>query len=100
MVQDVEIHVSLVTSISASIEAGSPTLSAKLSTIDIDSERRRLKKEIQKLTKLLKRLDSNLCRPAFLERAPGEVVERERLRQTEYRESLARLEASLDAIGP
>jgi valyl-tRNA synthetase len=82
LVRDVEIHVPLE------------------GLIDAGAERRRLKKEIDKLDRLLRGLDSKLNQSAFLERAPGEVVERERLRQTEYRESLARLEASLDAIGP
>ena len=82
LVRDVEIHVPLE------------------GLIDAGAERRRLQKEIDKLDRLLRGLDSKLNQSAFLERAPGEVVERERLRQTEYRESLARLEASLDAIGP
>ena len=67
--------------------------------IDVGAERRRLQKEIDKLGRLLQGLDSKLNQSAFLERAPGEVVERERQRQTEYRENLARLEISLAALG-
>ena len=67
--------------------------------IDVGAERRRLQKEIDKLGRLLQGLDSKLNQSAFLERAPGEVVERERQRQTEYRENLARLETSLDDLG-
>ena len=42
--------------------------------IDVGAERRRLEKEIDKLARLLKGLDSKLNQSAFLEKAPGEVV--------------------------
>ena len=66
--------------------------------IDVGAERQRLQKEIDKLARLLKGLDSKLNQSAFLEKAPGEVVARERQRQTEYRDNLARLETSLAAL--
>ena len=66
--------------------------------IDVGAERQRLQKEVDKLARLLKGLDSKLNQSAFLEKAPGEVVARERQRQTEYRDNLARLETSLAAL--
>ena len=66
--------------------------------IDLEAERGRVAKEIAKLQGLLKGLDKKLGQPSFLEKAPAEVVERERLRKDEYGENLQKLEASLQAL--
>lgn len=63
--------------------------------IDLDVERRRLEKEIAKFRKLLNGVDGKLANQGFLRKAPADVVERERERQREYRESLEKLESSL-----
>jgi valyl-tRNA synthetase len=67
--------------------------------IDLDAERKRLEKEIQKFTGLLKGLDAKLSNEKFTGKAPAEVVERERQRQEEYRVNVAKLNASLILIG-
>ena len=67
--------------------------------IDLDAERKRLEKEIQKFTGLLKGLDAKLSNEKFTGKAPAEVVERERQRQEEYRVNVAKLNASLVLIG-
>lgn len=66
--------------------------------IDLDAERKRLEKEIQKFTGLLKGLDAKLSNEKFTGKAPAEVVERERQRQEEYRVNVAKLNASLILI--
>ena len=80
VVRDVEVHVPL---------AG---------LIDVEAESKRLQKEIDKFSKLLRALDGKLRQQKFLERAPAEVVERERQRQSDYRENLGKLEANLASL--
>jgi valyl-tRNA synthetase len=67
--------------------------------VDFDAERQRLRKEIEKARKEIAFLEGKLGRPEFVERAPAEVVERERARLTEQRETERKLAASLAALG-
>ena len=66
--------------------------------IDVDAESRRLRKEIEKLQGVVQGLERKLDNEAFLSKAPTAVVEKERLRQRECRDSLARLSASLERL--
>ena len=66
--------------------------------IDFAAERQRLQKEIDKFTGLLKGLDGKLANANFVDKAPAEVVERERQRQGEYRDNLDKLQFSLQRI--
>jgi valyl-tRNA synthetase len=59
--------------------------------VDFDAERQRLRKEIAFL-------EGKLGRPDFVERAPAEVVERERARLGEQRQIEQKLTASLAAL--
>jgi len=52
--------------------------------IDIDKEVARLQKEIDQLQNELKRLEGKLSNAAFLDKAPAQVVEKERAKQEEY----------------
>ena len=67
--------------------------------VDFDAERQRLRKEIEKARKEIAFLEGKLGRPEFVERAPAEVVERERARLTEQRETERKLAARLAALG-
>jgi valyl-tRNA synthetase len=67
--------------------------------VDFDAERQRLRKEVEKARKEIAFLEGKLGRPEFVERAPAEVVERERARLTEQRETERKLAASLAALG-
>ena len=60
--------------------------------------RNRLLKEIEKAAKEIRFLDGKLARADFVERAPAEVVERERARLAEQRQIHAKLSSSLAAI--
>jgi valyl-tRNA synthetase len=79
----------------AGVEVGLPLAGL----VDLDEERKRLAREIDKKTKELESLDRKLDNAGFLARAPAEVVAKEQLRQAELRDSLAKQQALLDRLG-
>ena len=66
--------------------------------VDVGAERARLQKEIDKARKETSFLEGKLGRPDFVERAPAEVVARDRERLTEQGQILEKLTASLAAL--
>jgi valyl-tRNA synthetase len=66
--------------------------------VDLGAERQRLQKEIERARKEIAFLEGKLGRRDFVERAPAEVVERERGRLAEQRQIEAKLAASLKAL--
>ena len=66
--------------------------------IDLDLERQRLKKEIEKLEGLLGGLDRKLSNAGFLNNAPSEVVSKEKGRHAQYSSALGRLNENLEAV--
>jgi len=62
--------------------------------IDMDKERARIDKEIEKTGADLDRVEKKLSDKNFTGRAPGEVVEREKSRAAEFRDILSKLEAT------
>src|SRR5262249_26678069 len=66
--------------------------------VDLASEKNRLLKEIERADKEIRFLDGKLQRVDFVERAPADVVERERARLAEQRQIHEKLSASLAAI--
>ena len=66
--------------------------------IDLEAEQRRLGKEICKFEDLLKGLEVKLGNKRFLEKAPAEVVDRERDRKVEYEGNLDKLRSSLELV--
>jgi len=67
--------------------------------VDFEAERQRLRKEIERARKEIAFLEGKLGRPEFVERAPAEVVERERERLVEQRQTERKLSTSLAALG-
>ena len=63
--------------------------------VDVAAERARLDKEIRKAAETVGFIEGKLARPEFVERAPAEIVEKERQRLAEQRELREKLEASL-----
>jgi valyl-tRNA synthetase len=61
--------------------------------IDKDAELTRLGKEIARLGKDLERAEGKLANPNYVNKAPAEVVEKERQRALEVRSALEKLEA-------
>ena len=66
--------------------------------IDIDEERQRLNKQLKKLDKDIAFVSKKLGNPRFVERAPAEVVEKEREKLAEYEEKRATLQAGLERL--
>ncbi len=66
--------------------------------VDLAAEEKRLRKEIRRLEADAQRVVRKLENPNFLEKAPAEIVEKERRKQLEIQEKLAKLRASLDMI--
>jgi valyl-tRNA synthetase len=66
--------------------------------IDKEAELARLDKEIQKLQKELPRLEGKLENPAFVDKAPADVVDKERAKLAELRARLLSLEAQMHKI--
>ena len=67
--------------------------------VDFEAEKQRLRKEIERARKEIAFLEGKLGRPDFVERAPAEVVERERERLAEQRQTEQKLSTSLAALG-
>jgi valyl-tRNA synthetase len=67
--------------------------------IDLAKERDRLGKERDGLAQRVAGVDKKLANANFTERAPAEVVDRERQRRAELAESLEKLEAQLRSLG-
>jgi valyl-tRNA synthetase len=63
--------------------------------VDLAAERVRLDKEIRKVTETVGFIEGKLARPEFVERAPAEIVDKERQRLAEGQELRQKLEASL-----
>jgi valyl-tRNA synthetase len=66
--------------------------------IDKDAELARLNREIEKRAKELERSESKLQNPGFVDRAPAEVVEKERLKIADMRSALDNLRAQREKI--
>jgi valyl-tRNA synthetase len=66
--------------------------------VDLSAERGRLVKEIERADKEIAFIEGKLARPEFVERAPAEIVGRERVRLTEQRRIHDTLSASLAAL--
>ncbi|WP_455221122.1 valine--tRNA ligase [Kaarinaea lacus] len=66
--------------------------------IDKDAELARLDKEIEKREKDLERTENKLQNPNFVDRAPAEVVEKERQKLADMRSALENLRTQLDKI--
>ena len=64
--------------------------------IDVEREVARLQEEVAKLEKHVADVDRRLANQAFVERAPAEVVARERDKARTAREQLAKLGEKLD----
>lgn len=66
--------------------------------VDLDEETRRIRSELGELTKYEQRITRNLSNENFVNRAPEEVVDRERDRLTSAQERIARLTDILDRL--
>jgi valyl-tRNA synthetase len=60
--------------------------------IDKAAELARLEKEIQKINNDLPRVEGKLSNPAFIDKAPAEVIEKEKAKLADLRSTLNNLE--------
>jgi valyl-tRNA synthetase len=67
--------------------------------IDVEAERARLTKEIDKTRAEVKKCEGKLANPSFVDRAPPDVVGQEKARLAEWQARLAQLDAMLGALG-
>jgi valyl-tRNA synthetase len=92
----------------AEIETGSAQLVVDEATfalplagvIDLDAERRRLTRDVDKLSAEVGKIDRKLANAEFVAKAPPEVVDEQRDRRLEQAEALARLRLALERIQP
>jgi len=66
--------------------------------IDVEAERLRLKKEVEKIQREIDKLERALANNSFVERAPKEVVEENRRRLADYRDEAAKLAEGLKRL--
>ena len=66
--------------------------------IDVEAEKARLEKDSDKLTKLIAGKEKKLSNANFVERAPAEVVEKERAALTDLQHQLAKTQSALDSL--
>ncbi len=66
--------------------------------IDLDVERQRQEKELDRLSKALTGLEKKLANERFLQNAPADIVENERRRKAEYETTAGRLRETLAAL--
>ena len=66
--------------------------------LDVEAERERIARQLQKLTQDLERLGTKLGNSAFVEKAPAHVVEATRRRQHEAEEQLKKLQGTLNEL--
>jgi valyl-tRNA synthetase len=65
--------------------------------IDLDAERKRLEKEIARVQGLIDGIERKLSNPSFVEKAPKDVVDKEREKQKNIALNLEKLKANLAA---
>jgi valyl-tRNA synthetase len=81
------------------IHVGEATLSLPLGAIiDLDAERARLKKEIDRVAKEIAKIDAKLGNAQFLAKAPDEVVEEQKERRAEAEALREKTEAGLKRL--
>ena len=66
--------------------------------IDIDKEKDRIVKEIQRIEQMLEGLRKKLKNKNFIDRAPGEVVEKERNKQADFMDKVKKLRENIKAL--
>jgi valyl-tRNA synthetase len=59
--------------------------------IDVDAEKQRVQKEIDKLTIELKKAEGKLANQSFIEKAPETVIAQEKERQKKFSDDLQNL---------
>jgi valyl-tRNA synthetase len=83
---------------SASFAGGMTLYVSPAGGLDAGAERKRLGRELGVRMQELKRVRAKLSNRNFVERAPAEVVDKERRREAELRDMIAKLEQQLETL--
>jgi len=93
-------HVSGMPQGAIQIVVGEMTLGLPVADIiDLDAERERLQKQIQKLEKDIKQIEGKLANENFVSKAPEEVVEEQKMRKDEAHITIDKLSLALKQLG-
>jgi valyl-tRNA synthetase len=85
---------------------GTPAVPSKLGTlflpleglIDVEAEKVRLTKELEKIAKEVEKVEKKLANKGFVDRAPAEVVKEHHDRMEDWRNKLEHTKKSLEAL--
>jgi len=66
--------------------------------IDLDNERSRLEKELEKQKVFLDRIKKKLANKDFLDRAPADVIDTEKTKQSQAEDSISKLNKNLEML--
>lgn len=66
--------------------------------VDVDAERERIRKELEKIAREISKCEGKLGNAGFIDRAPADVVAQERARLTEWQSKQAQLTGMLSAL--
>ena len=80
---------------SSAVVGGSEIFVPLEGLIDLDAERGRLEKEIARLHQVIEATGRKLSNPSFVERAPKDVVDKEREKLTSFQATVEKLKANL-----
>ncbi len=81
------------------VPVGEATIGLLLADVlDVDAERARLTKEIEKATKEVENVDKRLNNPSFVAKAPEHVVAEQRERREEYAQLIEKLKEALKRL--
>ena len=84
---------------SAQIVLGEATVALPLAgVIDMEAERARLTREIDKSRAEIRKIDAKLANESFVAKAPPEVVEENRDRKTDFEATVRKLQAALKRV--
>ena len=84
---------------SAQIVLGEATVALPLAgVIDMEAERARLTREIDKSRAEIRKIDAKLANESFVAKAPPEVVEENRDRKTDFEATVKKLQAALKRV--
>ena len=86
---------------------GTPAVPSSLGTlflpleglIDVEAEKARLVKELEKIAKEVEKVEKKLGNKGFVDRAPAEVVQEHQQRLVDWQQKLEHTRKSLDALG-
>ncbi len=85
---------------------GTPAVPSQLGTlflpleglVDVEAEKGRLIKELEKITKEVEKVEKKLANSGFVDRAPAEVVQEHRQRLSDWQQKLEYARKSLEAL--